>query len=499
MPPGQPYPPHQLYYNPQQQMQQQVYPGSYMPQQQQGGLQQQMQPQMQPYPPQMGNRFGVVPPPPPPPRASYPGGPPPPYPYQGMHQQYMDGYGGQHYQQYGHMHPPRQYNDRRQGGPGGAGEGGGFHEPHGHKGHTKKKKKNQQQNRRDSYGSPSNDNGFQRNHDNSASPIPGDHHRGKWKSKSEHHGDQQSSFRQKYGNASPSFNKHYNRHHHNDRLSGSDTTPSQSSSNRQANKADERDFLSSSDFPGLGGLGGDDKSEKSSQQGDNKSNNNGDGNNKQQLVGYASALLKKKEAEDKKKEAADTAPATVVTTDNHEVDSITRQTEEMEREILSEFHDLSLIGDGNNTDVASSSPSPVKANNPQAATDDKTEGSQTVGTASSSTIDASARSLPNTNNLPILPAGPFPENDGSGIVSQATYSSESPRQQQPQPAIDVTNSQDFPSRESINVVDDGAVVPPSKEQTLPPPAVSNDDLVMHVVEKPKPPGVWGSKRFADVI
>mmetsp|Transcript_31875 Transcript_31875/g.60963 ORF Transcript_31875/g.60963 Transcript_31875/m.60963 type:complete len:521 (-) Transcript_31875:4-1566(-) len=97
-PPGQPYTPHQPYYNPQQQMQQ-VYPGYMQPHQQQGGPPQPQQQMMQPYPPppQMGNRFGVVPPPPPPPRSGYPGGPPPPYPYQGMHQQYVDGYGGPQY------------------------------------------------------------------------------------------------------------------------------------------------------------------------------------------------------------------------------------------------------------------------------------------------------------------------------------------------------------------------------------------------------------------
>eukprot|EP00584_Thalassiosira_punctigera_P008741 CAMPEP_0172541910 /NCGR_PEP_ID=MMETSP1067-20121228/12627_1 /TAXON_ID=265564 ORGANISM="Thalassiosira punctigera, Strain Tpunct2005C2" /NCGR_SAMPLE_ID=MMETSP1067 /ASSEMBLY_ACC=CAM_ASM_000444 /LENGTH=977 /DNA_ID=CAMNT_0013328039 /DNA_START=276 /DNA_END=3209 /DNA_ORIENTATION=- len=538
MPPPGHYPPHQPYFNPPQQMQQ-AYPSGYIsPQQQQGGPLQPQQQMMQPHPPhpphpQMGNRFGVVPPPPPPPRSGYPGGPPPPYPYQGIHQQYVDGYGGPHYQQYAHLHPPpRQYNDRRQVGPSGAGATGGvFHDPHGHSRSGKKKKKNQQQQqqqqqyRRESYGSSSNDNnnGFRRNneynygqqqhlrHDGSASPVLSDHRGGlktSWKQKRGEH-DQQS-FRRSHGNPLPSFHRNYNRNHHNnDRSSSSDTTPSAGlSSNKQGSKAEDRDIFSSSDFPGLGGLGGDDKPEKLLQQGNNKSSNNGDGSNKQQLVGYASALLKKKEM-DHKKEADIVAPTAAATTDNHEVDSITRQTEEMEREILSEFHDLSLIGDVTNTidATSSSSPSPATQNNPQgpqhnnnaAATDDKTDGSQTVGTASSSNMDASARSNPNTNNLPILPAGPFLENEGGDVAPQAAYSSVSPgRHSLKPPVVDVMNSQDFPSRESTQIVDDGGVVPLTKEQT-PPTVVPSNNQMMQVDEKSKPPGAWGSKRFADVI
>lgn len=392
---------------------------------------------------------------------------------------------------------------------------GGFHDQG--QSRTGKKKKKSQHNRRDSYGNMSNDNnnGFRRSneysnyghqrHDDSTSPTLGDHRGGQkslWKLK---RGENDQQFRRSYGNASPSFHRNYNRNHHNsDRTSGSDTTPSAGSSGNRQGKSDDREIFSSSDFPGLGGLGGDDKSDKSSQQGNSKSSS-GDGSNKQQLVGYASALLKKKEVEDGKKEADIVAPSTADTLDNHELDSITRQTEEMERQILSEFHDLSLIGVGSNTTDAalSSTPSPAKANNPQGpqhnrdtppGADDKTE-----GTASSS-MDASARS-PNVHNLPILPAGPFPENEGGGgIVPQTAYSTEaSPRQQQPQPpAINVTSSQDFPSRESTNIVDDGAVVPLTKEQTQP-TEVSNYDPVMHVAETPKPPGAWGSKRFADVI
>lgn len=515
-PPGQPYPLHQPYYSPQQQMQQ-VYPGVYMQsQQQQGGLPQQQMMQPYPPPPQMGNRFGVVPPPPPLPRSGYPGGPPPPYPYQGMHQQYVDGNIGQHYQQHGHPHPfPRKFSDRRQGGPGSAGIGaGGFHDQG--LSRTGKKKKKNQQTRRDSYGNMSNDNndGFRRSneysnyghqrHDNLTSPTLGDNQGGQKSSWKQKRGENDQQFRRSYGNASPSFHKNYNRNHHNsDRTSGSDTTPSAGLSGNRQGKSVDREIFNSSDFPGLSGLGRDDKSDKSNQQ-DNSKSSSVDGSSKHQLVGYASALLKKK-AEDHKKEMDMVAPSSTDPLDNHEVDSITRQTEEMERQILSEFHDLSLIGDGSNTtDVAlPTTPSPEKANNPQgsqhtgdtpAGADDKTE-----GTASSSTMDASARS-PNAHNLPILPAGPFPENEVSGDTApQTSYSTEvPPRQQQPQPpAIDVTSSQDFPSREPTDIVDDGAVAPLTKEQ-IQPTEVSSNDPKMHVVQTPKPPGAWGSKRFADV-
>lgn len=448
MPPGQPY--MQPYYNPQQM--QQVYPGSYM----------------QPQPHQMGNRYGM---PPPLPRG-YPGGPPPPYPqYQGMPQYMGEGYG--HYQHHGHPPPHRQYNDRRPGGPGsgpaaGASAGGGFHDQKKRNDGTNKKKKNknhQQQGRRESYGSGSTDNNGQQRrndehsnsghnnsrNDNSTSPVPS-----KWKSKQEHAGQ----FRRSQGNASPaSFNRYSNRHHRNDRLGSSDTTPSPPS--RRQGKADDKEIFDSSDFPGLGGGENDEKSEKTL-------NHN--------LVGYASALLKKKEAENKKE--VDNVAATVAT--DNEVDSITRQTEEMEREILSEFHDLSLIGDGNNNDVASSSPGKNQQGSHHSSEVDDTAEGQTVGTASTSTIDAP--SPPNTP-LPILP-GPFPDNDSSIFPD---FSSASPKQQQQPPAIDVTNPQDFPSPESANV------------DVAEPPSLPEVQTAPDIVEDPKPPGVWGGKRFADVI
>mmetsp|Transcript_19761 Transcript_19761/g.42910 ORF Transcript_19761/g.42910 Transcript_19761/m.42910 type:complete len:863 (-) Transcript_19761:387-2975(-) len=499
-PPGpggqQPYP----YYNPQQVMAHQVAypPGNYMQQQQsmqqQGGPQQQpMQPAYMPHPQMMG--YGGIPPPSP--QHGY--GPPSPYPYQGM-QQYVDGYhgggGGQGHYNHGYPPPRQQYNDQhRVGSPGFHGDN--HHGQQHKKRMDKKKKKNNQHQHggRDSYSSasPDNDNGQRMNNeynnhshhhdsqqDRSKSP-PGasEHHRGGgakvWKKRvvGEHSrqyhgsGDQQSSFgRRGNNNASPSFGSRYRNHHHSDRLSSGDTTPSTSSSRRQNNKGDDKkDIFSSSDFPGLGGGGGGvDKSDKSLQQIDKKPNSN--------LAGYASALLKKKDApansfggwENANNDDNVALAAAAVTADN-EVDSLTRQTEEMEREILSEFHDLSLIG------------------NDDANANHRQQGSrQTVGTAPSYyTMDASLRSATQpTNKLPILPAGPF-END-------ADYSSESPTKKT-EPVIDVMNSQDFPPSNTT-----AAEVPsiPPKEVTQP-PLVSNDD-------RPKSTGAWGAKKpLADVI
>lgn len=215
------------------------------------------------------------------------------------------------------------------------------------------------------------------------------------------------------------------------------------------------------------GGGGDEKSDKSLQQSDKKQNSN--------LAGYASALLKKNDAADNSSSGWEnanksdtTALAAVTATANNEVDSLTRQTEEMEREILSEFHDLSLIGKNDVTNANHRQQGPH---------------CETVGTASSSTMDT----IQPTNKLPILPAGPFGNN--------ADYSSETSKTKS-EPVIDVTNSQDFPPSNTTTVED--PCIPP-KEGTQP-PLVSNDDQ-MHAVEKPKSTtGAWGAKTLlADVI
>lgn len=433
----QPYP----YYNPQMTHQIVYPPGNYMQQPQpmqqqqvQGGSMQ-GQPQMQQaYPPHPHMGYGGMPLPPP---HGYPAtGPPPPYPYQGM-QQYIDAYGGQG-QQGGHFHGypsnlhHRQFNDNRHNRVGSP----GFHgDHHGNKKRSdKKKKKNNnqqgqlqphQQPRRDSYGSGStgdnNGQGQQQRrinehnnyanqylrNDHSTSPPIGEHNRGGkfWKKQhplNQHHGSGEQ-FRRHGNNASPAFNssRYNNRDQHNDRLSSSDTTPRRE---HRIKEDENRDIFTSSDFPGLGGglgggIGGDgDNMEKSVQQAN---------------VGcYASALLKKKELAGDifsggNEKLLKNDNVELATTDKiDDTDSHTRQTEEMEKEILSEFHDLSLIG--NVHQEKDDKDANVLQVRHRDTTDDETEGcQQTVGTASSSTMDASLRSAqPIANHsLPILPAG----------------------------------------------------------------------------------------------
>jgi len=202
--------------------------------------------------------------------------------------------------------------------------------------------------------------------------------------------------------------------------------------------AADREIFTSSDFPGLEG------------EGDKKASNSN-------LVGYASALLKKKEAENASGTVgsesqnddndSNVAPSKSSQVDDAEADR-TRQTEEMERDILSEFHDLSMIG--NEDDI----PSPQRNNKHAGSSDGKTEG--TVISSS-----ASIQSNPGSQSraLPILPAP---------VASFAT-----PEKKETSIApVDIRNSHDFPSR------DDG------KEE-------GSDD-------KPKEPIAWGSKSFAEV-
>lgn len=412
MPPGQPYPP--PYYNPQQQMQmQQLY--SYYAMQQQG----------QPFPPQypMGGRYshGGIPPPPP----RYPG--PAPYPYQGMSQQYHNM--GEH--GYYHGHPPRQHhgmNDRR----GSAGHGDGFHDGnHNRFEHGGKQKK---KNRRNSIGHDQEGGRHHGHHsyngDQASSPS---NFGGKGKARRGEHVDY---FRRSTGSASPTFNKHQRKN--SNRLSSSSTSPSKG--NGEAGDAGNKEIFTASDFPGLGGdAKPSDKHEGASKDEANK------------LFGYADALLKKQACKDK--EAAPVETAVTVDKVETEADRISRQTEAMEREILSEFHDLSIVEDN-------------KA-------DDKTE-SHTVGTSSTSTNDAT--SLPSNDeppkHLPILP-GPFLD---SYEMSESYSSDPSPK-----PVSDAAQ------KEPVHKIESSAS--PSQPESTSTPA---DKQV-------KAPNAWGSKRlFSDV-
>ena len=468
LPGGQPpYPTTSPYYNPQQ-----MYGYGYM-QQQQGGPPQMMQQQ---YPPsQMGYRM-----PPPMPQQGYPAnGPPPPYPYplQAMQQQQFHNPAPQQHYGYPPQYPQQQHqrhqfhdNNRRVGSPSFQ-HGNDLYNNQQHYGKkqgikNKKKGKNNnqfQQQKRGSY-SPS-DNGYHYNqgnnfrHDHSRSPrhdqslSPPPHNQGGRRSNNWKNSDDQQQFRRDHGNsASPSHNnRHKNNnnrnqnHHGQDRLSRSDT----SGKSRKKMSAADREIFTSSDFPGLEG------------EGDKKASNSN-------LVGYASALLKKKEADNASGTVgsesqnddndSNVAPSKSSQVDDAEADR-TRQTEEMERDILSEFHDLSMIG--NEDDI----PSPQRNNKHAGSSDGKTE-----GTVLSSSASIQSNPGSQTRALPILPA---PVGYATPEKKESTIAPEKKKESSAAPApVDIRNSHDFPSRDN------------GKEE-------GSDD-------KPKEPIAWGSKSFAEV-
>ncbi|KAL3823805.1 hypothetical protein ACHAXA_011592 [Cyclostephanos tholiformis] len=317
-----------LYYHPQQ-MQQAGYP-------QQGAAQNLMQqPQMPPYPPL--HHIGYV---------GYPqhGYPPTFHAYYGM-QQYVDyggggsgGGGGRgrglHY--HGYPLPPRLYYDRRRGASSPISQHiiNPNHDGDGKKNRVdKKKQKNpQQQHTKVSYGSSSVGNRGSRNgelnnrdhlklHGHSPSPPSGGHKGGGGANRpsSLKSGDKLSQFGRNRGDATPESFK---------------------SKKSDGNKV----MFSSSDFPGLGG-----SDDQKKQQGEKNANSN--------LVGYASALLNKMDASNRDSPKNDSfdimtalASATSSPSADDEVDSHTHRTEEIERKILSEFHDLSLLGNDNEKD-----------------------------------------------------------------------------------------------------------------------------------------------------
>ena len=208
-------------------------------------------------------------------------------------------------------------------------------------------------------------------------------------------------------------------------------------------------------------------------EGDTKPNENSN------LVGYASALLKKKkEAERLGSDDTDATPnsgkidvaptKSTEPVDNNEVDRLTtRQTEEMEREILSEFHDLSLVG--NDDDI------PLPHCNKHAGSND---GTTELTAASSSTLDTKS----SQSRMPILPA-PFEEVDYASTISRARKYSAS---EQTEPAKKVEAELEPPID---GIRNSQAEILPSKNAEEEPPA---DE------KKPKSPVVWGSKSFAEV-
>jgi hypothetical protein len=241
-------------------------------------------------------------------------------------------------------------------------------------------------------------------------------------------------------------------------------------------------MFSSSDFPGLDG------NTASLQMKVIAPDNEG-----KKLVGYASALLKKNDTRDDStakvaKSAAGTAVPTSKFPEMDGADDDNNMTQAMEKEILSEFHDLSIIGseDFHRVNNDNSSNGKDDAHNhhhygtPSTA-DDKTEGI-TVETSPSSTENGVASSSPQSNNgnsVSILPETCVPKTPESTVnTHQLTI-----------------------SRVDLDEKGSSSSSPPAA-----PPVLSADDKVKNnvtqnaEVETPKPPTAWGSKRlFADVV
>ncbi|KAL7470560.1 hypothetical protein ACHAXS_010820 [Conticribra weissflogii] len=400
--PGQQYPP---YYNPQMQ---QMYP-FYM---QQHG-QQHLPPYAALPPNPMGLRFGPGAPPPPPPRYPGPGGPMP-YIYHGM-QQY--GAGGDGYGHH-HGHPPRHHGAGSGRGGGGGGSGGTSESGHKKKqDRGNKKKRNSQSQKQDLVGSgnfpqgsdseggqrrgKSNDYHGHHYHDDNSSQHNSSHgnNRVKGKKDGRDYGDQH---KRSFGGQSSSIRNHKSNNNRN-------ATNSSEGTNEGDDDGGKKEIFSPADFPGLGGA------EKAF----------GGTIGKSAFSGYADAL----------------------------------QTEAMEREILSEFHDLSIID--NRCDVQKNEINDVKA---------ESEGN--TSTLVNDTTPPPSGDGPR-KHLPILP-GPFPDNDEVTVSLSAE-----------------------PSSKPNNAERDMSVLPAPVPVDMNEPEPETKETA---VEAPVPPKAWGTKRlFADVI
>ena len=269
--PGQPFPPYPQHMQP-------MYP-YYMPQQ-----------GHPPFPmnqPPMG-RFGPGVPPPPP---RYPG---PPYPYQHgpQHHHAGDGHGHHH----GYKQPPRRQHS-----------GEGRHTQEGaqkksEQGGTKKKNKFQ---RSESCGSDFEGGNSQHQHGSRENTGSSNNFATQGRTRGRH-GD---NFRRSAGSSSPAFNK-------NQRNGKQFGNIAQTKADA---KDDKKEIFTPSDFPGLGGG-------IKSPGNSGEPANLGQKNEAAKLRGYADALLKKGGQE------TDSESYVTRETLKSEIDSITRQTEAMERE-----------------------------------------------------------------------------------------------------------------------------------------------------------------------
>ena len=292
--PGQPYPQYQQHMQP-------MYPYGYLPQH---------FPMNQP---PIINRYG---PGVPPPLPRYPG---PSYPYQHGPQHQM-GDGPALYQ----GPPLRQHSSEGRGPVSNNFQEDGKNDSGGKK---KKNKYKRQASQDSTEGGSNHKSGY--NHRSSSENLSSPNNFGRGK------GRQGDSYRRSSGSASPSFNRR-EKSHNNNKLSKS--ANDSSSGKRNVDK----EIFSANDFPGLGG---DTTPGELQQSGDPSKKNE-----TKTIRGYADALKKKDEDS---KAGKDKDSAATKDTDISEVDSITRQTEELERDILSDFHDLRLPGEDHHNNINS--------------------------------------------------------------------------------------------------------------------------------------------------
>ena len=280
--PGQPFPPYPQHMQP-------MYPYGYMPQHGQPPFPMNQPPMM---------RYGPGVPPPPP---RYPG---PPYPYQHGPQHPHTGDGPGHY--YGQ--PSRLHSGEGRGPNGDAHEGG--QKKNDHTGKKKKNRYNKQASNSSLEGGHNEQFGKKHTSRENAS-SPNNFGRGKGR-----HG----------GSASPAVNRHQ-------RNSNNSSSRNASQADSDKSQNENKEIFTATDFPGLSG----DMAAQRSQQVEGSCQKN----EHKIFSGYADALLKKKDTDWKEDQDSNATKDL----DTSEVDSITRQTEAMEREILSDFHDLRIPGD----------------------------------------------------------------------------------------------------------------------------------------------------------
>ena len=284
---GHPFPPYPQHMQP-------MYPYGYMPQHGQPPFQMN-------HPPMMRNGPGV---PPPPPR--YPG---PPYPYQHGPQHHHAGDGPLHF--YGQ---PARPNSRERRGP-----SSNIHEGGLKKSDNNGKKKKHRYNKQVSNSSLESSNAEQSGKNTSSDNISPSNNFGKGK------GRYSENVRGSSGASSAVNSQQRNN------VNTSSKHVSQAYSDR--NQDDIKEIFTATDFPGLSG----ERTNQHSHQAEDPC----DKNDHKIFSGYADALLKKNDANLKTETQSNAGKSR----DVYEIDSITRQTEAMEREILSDFHDLRIPGD----------------------------------------------------------------------------------------------------------------------------------------------------------